>query len=295
MSQATHELSSATFVSLKAFGDLVILRRMLDKAPRSRSSGPTVIIASHLLELFRSLGEFASKYVVLDSGTQVPALFDVRRRGVRRATQSAWNLRTQLSRTNLDRGTTLIFDRVGWRERFIASHYASAGLPDAPNIYIAYRETGMFGDPSSVLSRTLRLPAKSVGIFPASRLDGKNVPTQVVAQVVDASSKAGLRPSVFLLEGERPDLEGSPYCVQRVPRSFSALATAVRSVDLVISADSLPAHLAEYFEVPVFVVTAVENRYWLPLTAYQANRWARFNELASRSRLHDFFMQARSA
>lgn len=283
------ELSSATFVCLKAFGDLVVLRQALRTAVRSRSPGPVVVIGSHLVELFRTLGDFGGECVVVESGAEVPALFDVKRRGLRLALQSAWNLRKQVERANIDRDRTLIFDRVGWRESFIAGHLSIAGLPAAANIYIAYRETGIFADRASAAQpRPPPSHPTSVGIFPASRIAGKNFPRQIVAEVIDGCLKTGLRPFLCLLEGERPDLAGLPVSVKRLPRTFSALAAAVRSVDLVVSADSLPAHLAEYFELPVFVVTPIDNPYWLPLTAFEANRWARFDNLSGRSRIHDF-------
>lgn len=64
-----------------------------------------------------------------------------------------------------------------------------------------------------------------------------------------------------------------------VPRRFQAMADAVRSVDAVISADSMPAHMAEYFGSPVFVVSPVPNAYWLPLSCLTTDRWVLFNQL----------------
>jgi hypothetical protein len=55
----------------------------------------------------------------------------------------------------------------------------------------------------------------------------------------------GLDMQLFLLEGERPDLEDDNPPFNIVPRQFTALCSAIADVDLVISADSLPAHLAE--------------------------------------------------
>jgi len=278
--------SALAFVSLKAFGDLVVLRTMLR---RVRGTAPAVVIGSHLVELFRALGDYPGECALIESGTDVPAMFDLRRRGLRSGLRSAASLRRRLQHASIPLGATLVFDRIGWRERFIAGRRATAALPAAANIYTAYNGTGLFEkDSIGSLIAPNKSKVSSVGIFPASRIARKDVPRALVSDVADAAIECGLQPMVYVLEGERPDLEGLAQPLQRLPRTFAALVAAVRSVDLVISADSLPAHLAENSGVPVFVVTPTENRYWLPLTAYERNLWARFDQAATCSHLREF-------
>ena len=66
--------------------------------------------------------------------------------------------------------------------------------------------------------------------------------------------------------------------VTKVPRQFSLMANAVRAARVVISADSMPAHMAEYFGVPVFVMSPSPNAYWLPKSCIDSGRWSLFSD-----------------
>lgn len=46
-----------------------------------------------------------------------------------------------------------------------------------------------------------------------------------------------------------------------------------------ISADSLPAHLAEYRGTPAFVASPVTNPYWLPSRAFTGRHWGLFDQM----------------
>lgn len=273
---------SFAFASLKAFGDLVILRSALARA--NILPAPAIVIGSHLFELGNALGSYCGQQLVVETHGQVPAIFDLRRRGIGKALRSAIDLHRRFCRLEIDGDAPLTFDKLGWRERFIARGRSVQALPDAANIYLAYskllrepEESPAYG----VRQQDTRL--RTAGIFPASRIGAKNLPSKLIGRLVQACRNADLQPIIHLLEGERPELEGFDEHVRLVPRSFRALAAAVRSVDLVLSADSLPAHLAEYFGRPVFVLTPVDNEYWLPLGAFVHRRWARFEELTMRS------------
>ena len=96
------------------------------------------------------------------------------------------------------------------------------------------------------------------------------VPAKQAREVQDVQSR------VF---GEIADTFNYACDVVKVPRNFSAMANAIKKVDAVISADSMPAHMAEYFGVPVFVITPEPNRYWLPVSAFNNNFWCCFNDI----------------
>jgi hypothetical protein len=277
---------------LKAFGDLVILRAVLESAGVEAS----VLLGSHLVELFDALGPFWGERFVIESDG-VPALFDIKRQGIARAMRSAQRLRDQIAELNDRNESILVFDRLAWRERLISNARSSVGLPRAPNIYLAYRQ---IAEPvsrpflsSRHIGRVRHVGRHSVGIFPASRVPRKEVPIAVIDEVVRASLRLGLDPSLHLLVDERPDLDGVAAKIERIPRTFSALAASVQSVDMIVSADSLPAHLAEFFGIPVFVLSPLANEYWLPLSAYQKRRWSPFDSSGmNETRLEAFLTSA---
>ncbi len=122
-----------------------------------------------------------------------------------------------------------------------------------------------------------RSPFVRVGIFPGSRLAGKRIPTPVVEMIRRTCISMGLVTQVFILE-EEPRDPGLSYGITTVPRDFKTMIHNLRGMDAVISADSMPAHLAEYFGIPVFVVSHRPNPYWLPLSALQKDHWMLFEE-----------------
>lgn len=258
-------------VAIKAFGDLVITLTALATNP-ALPSGTRLLLGEHLVPLADALTIPTPTIVVAHGEAGVPAIYDIRRCGAPAALQSAWRLR-RLFRAA--RPEVLLFDRVGTRERWLAGSARTHALPPAENIYLAY--AGALG--SSTARPSTRPPANGiVGIFPGSRLASKNLPEPVVRTAIQAIADAGLIPRLLLLEGERPDLEGSGLPHEIVPRSFPAMIAAVGACGIVLSADSMPAHVAENRGIPVFVLSPVDNRYWLPLSAFTANRWALFSD-----------------
>jgi len=264
--------SSCTLMSLKAFGDLVIARTCLAAAP----PGVGLAVAHHLVELNEALRPGSAPCVVEHGERGVPALFDVRRRGLSRAISSALGLRRAVRQAGIAAASTLVFDRVGQREKFISAGWPTRALPVRANVYLAY--TALLGGRHEVAA-PIGGSLRTAGIFPSSRIAAKNLPSDAVARVAEQCHIVGLTPRVFLLAGERPELESAFPDATIVPRNFAAMAEAVRGAGVIISADSLPAHLAEHWQCPVFVVSPVDNRYWLPLSAYEHDRWTLFESL----------------
>lgn len=260
------------FVALKAFGDLVIAATALESAPEVRTPG--LLIGSHLLPLASAL-DIRVPWVVLqlpESG--VPAMYDVRRCGIRAGACSLLQVRRSFRRAALSE--PLLFDRVGLREHILAFPDRPLGLPAAPNIYLAYR--ALVGDGQRhVLERT-PTGLRRIGIFPGSRILAKNIPVALVDAAHALCEAQGWQVSLYLLDGERPDLQTADRTHIVVPRKFEAMIAAVAECDAVISADSLPAHLAERAQRPVFVLSPVENRFWFPLSAYETGRYSLFHE-----------------
>jgi hypothetical protein len=261
-------------VVVKSFGDLIIALTSTHGIPTAE--GSRLLLGSHLLPLYESLGSSLPAITIEHGETGVPSLFDMRKNGWSRAARSALALRCSLS--NAASSRRLLFDQIGWRERLVAGKMPACALPEEKNIYLAYRS--VFGPPvpmdaGSPSSRT------RVGIFPGSRLASKNLPANLIADIRHAVAARGAEPALFLLDGERPDLERADLGGRIVPRSFTAMADAVRGCAAVISADSMSAHMVEMYGRPVFVFTPVVNEYWMPYSSFVENRWALFTDGAA--------------
>ena len=282
---------SVLFASLKAFGDFVIQLSVLKRASSDTLKLPCIAIGTHLLELRDALLPDVDFVEIAGSDALVPAAFDIKKQGYRAAARSLLRLRRQVGALPVAAGVPIAFDRLGWRESFIAGRRPALSLQSraADNIYNAY-EALLRSLGYAVCARPALPNAKAaapiVGLFPGSRIAAKVWTTQAVSQMVDRCAAAGCEARVFLLEGER--LDRSMAMVQTVPRRFACMVSAVRSVDRIVSADSLPAHLAEYLDQPVFVLSPVANPYWLPQSAWRADRWAVIDEPAAAMRIDAF-------
>ncbi|MBT0571753.1 hypothetical protein KIK84_15630 [Curvibacter sp. CHRR-16] len=248
------------FPSFKAFGDLVIAchhLRHLDV------KDDVLLCANHLRPLLYALNYSRPVKWLDDQLEGVPALFDIRKRGAYAAIQSAWFLRWAV-RDATSPGDVVVFDRSGWRQQWVcAGRQIEQIASGEANIYLDYAKYFGLKVPlveSPVMVHNLQ----RIGIFPDSRVATKQIPEAVVAQMVDALKTL--------------DVE---VCVVRAgPHSeintFEDLVSTVQTMDAVVSADSLPAHLAEYWGLPVFVVTPQPNLYWLPQSAFLKGAYALF-------------------
>jgi hypothetical protein len=264
-------------VSLKAFGDVVIALNCLQaEAATHRSS---LIIGRHLAGLVETLDPALTPWTVVGDDLEVPAVFDLKRRGVLKGLKSALRLRDELGRLELEEHAVFVFDRLGARERFIAAGRTSLGLPAQSNIYQAYAKLLDLPPGAGIeeCKPPLNPSATTVGIFPVSRIARKNIPTSLVGEVARRCLDAGLSPVVVLLEGEHLHFEGQGLRCEVIPRTFRSLLDAVRSFPRLVCADSLPAHLGELKGRQVFVLTPVPNTYWLPLSCYLRDRWSTFD------------------
>lgn len=267
--------SPSAVVSLKAFGDFVIACHSLRRLTRQ---GPVILAGAHLrpLALALDVGE-AVRFLPTGSSRDVPAAFDVRRRGWIEAVRSLLELRAALAAAQ--DGARLVFDRIGWREKFIAAAADHLALPDAPNIYSAY-ETHFANAGYELVPRLSALPAtvRSAVIVPASRVAAKTLSAETIRAVREQLIGAGVNTEVVVLEGDAVELPHTTTARQ-IPRTFESLIDCIRRTELVVSADSLAAHLAEYLGRRCFVVAPQPNIYWLPASCLASGGWTTFQEV----------------
>jgi ADP-heptose:LPS heptosyltransferase len=279
-----------TFMSLKAFGDLVIANSCLQRIEPKEKHKISQVIGSHLVELSKALGHSWEVEALITRASGVPAIFDVRKEGVSKAIASAFDLRSALKAADLEPGTSMVFDNVKRRERFLAAGRPILSLPEnADNIYQAYllffEQHGIAFDPEIQSSIS---GGSGIGIFPGSRIADKNLSHKLIVELLHISNRYRDGTTLYLLEEERPDLEGIGIPYKIVSRSFRAMCDAIKGCNIVIGADSMPAHIAETYCKPVFVLSPVPNRYWLPLSSFKNDYWALFGDKSYASQLENF-------
>jgi hypothetical protein len=284
-------LQSIAVASAKSFGDFVIAHSVLRRVEQTARRRARLVACTHLEALSTVLSADVDITLVNSGEDRVPALFDVKKFGTLAAVRSALTLRQRFQTVERNDNEVLAFEALGVRERFIAGHWPVIGpRTKSPNVYETYAQ--LFDDHGIRLSTDPPIPPdpiRSVGVFPESRLVAKRLTASTVALILERAARARVAARVFILEGDE-SLPSDFPAVARISRNFQSLADAIRSVDSVVSADSLPAHLAEYFVRPVFVASPAPNEYWLPLGCYLNARWASFGDESRLSASLDKFL-----
>lgn len=272
---------NTSIVTLKAFGDFLIAYQSVKHTfQANRNTSIHVIAGRHIQPLAEAL-EVPAAYVEFLGGgscSDVPAAFDFKRQGKWAAINSLVGLRRSLA--PFAKGSELVFDRLGWRERFIAGDRRPVALPmGVGNIYLAYEEL-LRSKRIDIVPSMQRFGSqlRSAVIVPGSRNPGKTMPAAVQAAIYASLVERNISTTVLKLDGENVDAP-KDLPTKLLPRSFLSLFTALRAADLVVSADSLPAHLGEYFGLPTFVVSPTPNPYWLPKQAFLTGATASFDAL----------------
>jgi hypothetical protein len=263
-------------VNLKAFGDSVIAFSAIKRIHTDqRGDLPNIIVGEHVRPLACALQiEQSIRFIGNLSWNDVPALFDVRKHGALAALKSFFEIRKLIN--SLPADSHLIFDNLGCRERWLGNGFYLHDLAhSSKNIYIAYdqffQSMGFGINNKFDYSRNIQRAI----IIPGSRIHDKVIPAVTIHNYLIKLWHLNIKADVLLLEGESFDM---PRCVNPIviPRKFSMLIDEIRKSNLVISADSLPSHLAEYLQIPVFVSMRTSNIYWLPSSSYQTKGWATF-------------------
>lgn len=280
--------NNLSLVAFKAFGDLVIAVSCLERRATEAGRRIEILLGQHLIPLFDALESRLATRVVHHSENSLPALFTIKKDGPVKALGSAVHLRRAVKDADIPADHFLIFDRLGIRERFVTNGWRQVEMPEAPNIYLAYDQfLDSLGYPLVDRKRD-RNASGPLRIFPGSRVPAKNLPVELVRQLMATAANRGIATELMLLEGERLDLEscGLPYTP--ISRNFSSMIAAVRGAGKVISADSMPAHIAEHLGRDMFVFSPAPNRYWLPRTAYLQQWDGLFADSAESARLAAF-------
>lgn len=280
-----------TFVEIKAYGDLTIAASMLSLLPRSVLQSCTLLVSPHLTELANVLKPGCNiETLSLPKNNKLPAFFDIKNRGFIAGLSSALSLRKALSNAASD--SILVMPKLGGREKFILGRRHSVALPKSNNIYTAFEIFFINNLNVSVTCNKFyqHIRNQRIAICPFSRVSIKNIPTELIFELIQICSEHGFEIELLFLEGENPkELD----CLSKriIPRRFDVLADALRGYDAIISADSLPAHLAEHMNVPTFVVSPRPNSYWMPPRVLEGLQWGVLTQHTELIKRLNFFLE----
>jgi hypothetical protein len=283
-----------SFIQVKAFGDLTISASALRDLPELFLPRCSLLISPHLIDIAAVVNPGCAINVLSLTENHLPSVFDLKKRGFIKGIRSAYMLRDALRSSLYD--SIPVMQKDGLREQFISGRRELKKLPVADNVYLAYKK---FFVNNLYLNFDYRTKfdineckkVKRLVLCPFSRVASKNMPVALVKKIIETCCQLGFKYEILLLEGECLNDLFADFQVRRIPCRFDALAAALNECIGVISVDSLPSHLAEYYKIPVFVTTPVVNSYWLPLSSYYGNHWGLYDRVPELTcRLEKFLM-----
>jgi hypothetical protein len=257
------------FIFLKSYGDFIIACNYLRF---ENNNDYKLLCGNHLKSLSNAVGYEGSVVWIETGNSGVPAFFDIRKSGFCAGMMSGLKLHNQINNC-ISVNDQLIFDKLGWRNNFLAGRMSTTQIATTDtNIYLDYERFLNFRTNNDNNKIIKKIP--KIGIFPDSRMTVKKINNELVSEIYNQLIKIDCDPQLVYITTNSFNSSLNFRCIN----GFDALVESIRNFDLIISADSLPAHLAEYFGLPVFVFSPIPNHYWLPKSAYVHNRFSLFND-----------------
>ena len=239
-------MSISVYLPIRSFGDFIITTSILKI--NSISNIP-IILPDYFVDLFNAIKgyEFYDISGRINLSNQ-PALFELYK------VKNINNLQRLLAGSatlykNLTPDKNYLLD---FRSRRMMFTRGKLTWPQTDkNIYLAKSE--MLQKQYSLnplitfppISKKLASSIKNIVIFPESRIKDKEINENLIAQILEIY---GTKITVAKFSNQTTTLGAKIYS------NFNELSTIITNADLIISAESLPYHLANFYSVPHFVI-----------------------------------------
>jgi ADP-heptose:LPS heptosyltransferase len=251
------------YVTLLAHGDNLISLSLLTKLKDKEN---IKIIGTSLTQ---SIAEFIPdlNIPIIRVSENIPAYFDVRKRGWLSAMREGFNFIMNFSR-HLNTEDVILFENRGFRLKLLSAYFTR-------NIYEPRHTGNVYEDRRDLLEAVFneQVPLREVTardslpecvtINPASRVKEKAIPSHVIGHVISYLKRN--RIYVRLVDPEKEYFElRNLVDSYHVGTSLHQAAELVRDSDFYIGADSLFIHFAYYYDVPFLVLFNKSNLYFAP-------------------------------
>jgi ADP-heptose:LPS heptosyltransferase len=116
---------------------------------------------------------------------------------------------------------------------------------------------------------------KKIIVFPDSRKKEKSFPETLNQKIIKGLNNIQVQIAKF---GKENNVDGSKDIIYY--DNFSQLAQLIKNTDFIISSDSLPAHLAYYFNIPHWIIYNKKvNTEWLTPYCKENHNYSLFYEM----------------
>lgn len=197
-----------------------------------------------------------------------PSIFGIKSSNFRSILSDCINLREAIKKINGD--MIIPHNNLRWRAILYPRTYRS--ICDN-NIYYSYRK---FYNLEKVKRIDINTSSKIVYIFPESRQISKNVPSELCLQMANLIEKNGLICKQVVMKNSiyKNNSKIDTIYIDKL----SELIDIIDSSRFIISADSLPVHLAYWKKRSSFILSPKINYKMFPDIVIEDESWSLFND-----------------
>jgi ADP-heptose:LPS heptosyltransferase len=255
-------------VSIKSFGDFLIPISVLDNL---NITDFTILTLPQNKELYEILNSTVTvEYLCMIKKT--PAFFDIKNKGILNALNDFNKIKKEfILLKNQKKSFDFYIDNSDFRYSLLLSGFTRKSIyNENSNIYLDYLTCFSVDKTLSIYKNSKKI--KKASIFPDSRLKSKQISSNDLESIKKLFNLMGISYNIYCYNDE---ISGNSY------ESFDELKSLILDSDLIVSADSLAAHLAFYLKIPVFTVLNRKNDYWLNPFSRQFNLYTFSNDFTS--------------
>lgn len=250
------------FVSLQALGDNLISLSLLAQLDERIK----ILGTKQTQSVLRLMG-IEEKFDLLMPFEDIPAFYDIRKRGIFKALKDIIHFRSYVKKHRIQE---LIFEKCDWRVRLLTFglHINVKSRFYDDNVYVnrkllienVYRSTLYLNE-----GKESFFPKKiqKVLINPTTRVALKNIQSDHLHFIIALLHKNHIEVTLIDFEQKYTDLENQ-VAHYKAHTTLNDVKNLLLETDLYIGADSFLIHYAYYLHKPFFIVFNQENTHFLP-------------------------------
>lgn len=238
------------YLSLKGFGDLVVLANALRIAPQALEV--EVIVSERLVEMAKVL---MPPKVLISSLASIHGplpLYSLRNNG-HQIFDGISELRKAVKQ-RVSNGSSLMLDKFSYRNELLFHSIPHSYLPKADNIYLSYAQEFGSQQQSALLNKTTNKIASSI-IFPFGSSVDRSMSKELIENLCNVFSEKNVAAKIVCHESDKARIPTNlvENCI--FFQSSDELVRLIKGSQLLVSVDTVAIHLANYFDIPTFVVS----------------------------------------
>lgn len=248
-------------LSSLSFGDFVI-----DLFFAKKVSNLKIIAADYLKPIAKAMDSMDLVEFIEVKHEIPPRLFSLKTSALHRVIFSFFRLFLSFKKIPVNKNLYVNANSIRWKLLFFYRKLSFLRNPKQ-NIYEAYCKM------LNINFNSLILPIKkkkTIKIFPGSRQAKKNIPKSILQTYTNYLEERSVKYEIIYVKGKSENIENSKEI-----DGLGLLISEVKECDGIISADSLPIHIATYFNKDCFLISPEPSFPLMPIHILKNKLWSR--------------------